>query len=84
MCWSRLKRLLKKKGEKETPKPRIVPIAEKSSSIPSVPASRIVLNMPRRQPCPFGHGWKRRAYKTLGGAYYWCNICPAAFFVGAA
>lgn len=38
-------------------------------------------NMPKRQPCPLGHGDKKRDYKTAGGATYWCNICKASFLV---
>ena len=37
-------------------------------------------NMPKRQPCPNGHGLKRRLGKTLGGAQYECNRC-GNFFV---
>jgi hypothetical protein len=40
-------------------------------------------NMPKRQPCPNGHGWKRRIYKTLSGAYYHCGLC-GDFFVRSA
>jgi hypothetical protein len=36
-------------------------------------------NMPKRQPCPRGHGWKRRKQKTMGGAYYGCRICGDFF-----
>ena len=38
-------------------------------------------NMPKSQPCPVGHGWKRRKEKTMGGANYhcWCGD----FFVRA-
>lgn len=36
-------------------------------------------NMPKRQPCPNGHGWKRRISKTLGGARYKCNKCRVFF-----
>lgn len=39
-------------------------------------------NMPRFQPCPQGHGLKKRKKKTLGGAYYGCGIC-GNFFVKA-
>ena len=38
-------------------------------------------NMPKYQPCPFGHGWKRRRDKTLAGARYWCGQCAGSFFV---
>jgi len=38
-------------------------------------------NMPKYQPCPKGHGFKRRKEKTLGGASYHCNICGSDFFV---
>ena len=38
-------------------------------------------NMPRYQSCPNGHGWKRRAYKTMGGAHYHCHC--GDFFVRA-
>jgi hypothetical protein len=37
-------------------------------------------NMPKYQPCPQGHGWKRRKQKTMSGAYYSCPIC-GDFFV---
>ena len=40
-------------------------------------------NMPKHQPCPEGHGWKRRESKTRGGARYWCNRCQGFFFVRA-
>jgi len=39
-------------------------------------------NMPKYQSCPGGHGWKRRARKTMGGAYYGCKKC-GDFFVRA-
>lgn len=41
------------------------------------------LNMPQYQPCPAGHGWKRRITKRRGGATYWCERCRALFFVRA-
>lgn len=41
-------------------------------------------NMPKFQPCPEGHGQKKRANKTIGGADYWCDICQCHFFVRAA
>ena len=40
-------------------------------------------NIPKRQPCPMEHGWKKRDSKTVGGAYYWCNRCQHHFFVRA-
>lgn len=40
-------------------------------------------NMPKSQPCPQGHGWKRRKQKTMGGANYHCNTCRQDFFVRA-
>jgi len=39
-------------------------------------------NMPKYQPCPRGHGMKRRTQKTAGGAYYACQQC-GKFFVRA-
>jgi len=41
-------------------------------------------NMPKYQPCPAGHGWKKRIEKTMSGANYWCNICRASFWVRTA
>jgi len=41
-------------------------------------------NMPKYQPCPEGHGWKRREEKTMGGANYWCNKCRRSFLVRVA
>lgn len=41
------------------------------------------LNMPQYQPCPAGHGWKRRREKTVRGATYWCEKCRGVFFVRA-
>ena len=38
-------------------------------------------NMPKYQPCPFGHGWKKRIEKTMSGADYWCNVCRTRFLV---
>ena len=38
-------------------------------------------NMPRYQPYPLGHGWKKRTRKTMGGAYYGCSKCCDEFFV---
>lgn len=40
-------------------------------------------NMPKYQPCPNGHGWKKRREKTMRGANYWCNRCLGNFFVSA-
>jgi hypothetical protein len=40
-------------------------------------------NMPTYQPCPFGHGLKKRKAKTMGGATYYCNQCKGGFFVRA-
>lgn len=40
-------------------------------------------NMPKFQPCPRGHGWKKRIEKTIGGARYLCNRCRDKFFVAA-
>jgi hypothetical protein len=37
-------------------------------------------NMPKYQPCPRGHGLKKRKRRTLGGAYYHCEKC-GDFFV---
>jgi hypothetical protein len=39
-------------------------------------------NMPKYQPCPHCHGWKRRKEKTMGGAVYSCQKC-GEFFVRA-
>ena len=41
-------------------------------------------NMLKYQPCPFGHGWKKRIEKTMSGANYWCNVCRARFLVRVA
>ena len=49
---------------------------------PIVPINISYPNMPKAQPCPRGHGWKKRTRKTLGGADYLCNKC-GAFFVSA-
>ena len=38
-------------------------------------------DMPRRQPCPKCGGWRRRARKTLAGAWYLCSRCDRGFFV---
>lgn len=38
-------------------------------------------NMPKKQPCPMGHGWKKRQAKTVGGALYYCNKCKSSFAV---
>ena len=62
---------------------------EVTNQIPSVIAPEVTPdkpvkfthNMPKRQPCPFGHGWKKRLEKTLGGALYWCNKCQTSFLV---
>jgi len=40
-------------------------------------------NMPKYQPCPAGHGWKRRKHKTMGGAQYYCSNCKEFFFIRA-
>lgn len=48
-----------------------------------VSTSRGGLNMPKKQPCPMGHGWKKRDSKTMGGAHCWCNTCQHHFFVKA-
>jgi len=44
---------------------------------------RFGVNMPKHQPCPEGHGWKKRKSKAAGGARYWCNRCQGFFFVRA-
>ena len=36
-------------------------------------------NMPKYQPCPRGHGGKKRKQKTIGGAYYLCERCGDYF-----
>jgi len=46
-----------------------------------VVATRWQHNMPKSQPCPRGHGWKKRVEKTMGGAIYWCNRCQSNFIV---
>ena len=38
-------------------------------------------NMPRFQPCPLGHGPKKRVAKTVGGALYHCNKCQSDFLI---
>lgn len=42
-------------------------------------------NMPKSQPCPKGHGWKKREDKAImggvPGALYYCNRCKDSFFV---
>lgn len=38
-------------------------------------------NMPKHQPCPLKHGWKKRVEKAKTGAYYGCNRCKALFMV---
>jgi hypothetical protein len=42
-------------------------------------------NMPKYQPCPKGHGLKKREDKAIvggiPGALYYCNICKDSFFV---
>jgi len=38
-------------------------------------------NMPKRQPCPECAGWRKRARKTVAGAFYKCTRCPEEFFV---
>ena len=48
---------------------------------PQTPLIRY-LNMPKRQPCPFGHGWKKRVRKTIGGATYSCGKCGEFFVRG--
>ena len=60
-----------------------VPLAEKPPE-PAFRQHRTAMfhhNMPKYQPCPFGHGWKRRRDKTLAGARYWCGQCDGSFFV---
>jgi len=80
--WNWLKALVSKlmKHSKAT-SPIIMPKSEES------PKMRQMVfpthNMPKCQPCPLGHGWKKRLQKTLGGASYWCNKCQSDFFVKA-
>ena len=38
-------------------------------------------NMPKRQPCPNGHGWMPRQQKTENGAYYFCHVESWSFLV---
>ena len=44
-------------------------------------------NMPKYQPCPFGHGLKKIEEKAIvggvPGALYYCNKCKDRFFVRA-
>lgn len=44
-------------------------------------------NMPKYQPCPKGHGFKRIEDKavvgSVPGALYYCNQCKDNFFVRA-
>ena len=46
-----------------------------------VSSSREEPNAPKKQPCPLGHGWKKRVGKAMGGALYWCNVCQDEFLV---
>ncbi len=39
------------------------------------------LCMPKRQPCPECHGWRKRERKTVAGAFYNCTHCKNIFFV---
>ena len=54
------------------------------SQRPRRPASKRIRlpNMPKYQPCPNGHGSKKRTEKTLGGANYHCNKCGDFFVRG--
>ena len=56
-----------------------LPTKEPSKVVPI----RFTHNMPKYQPCPEGHGWKKRLVKTFGGANYWCNQCKSSFLVRA-
>jgi len=90
MCWKKLKGLFRSKMDKgQPPEPALTQVKEsrydrwlkRHPKMKLVSTSRGGPNMPQYQPCPLGHGWKKRKGKTMAGALYWCNICKAEFFV---
>lgn len=90
MCFQKIKNLLlrflrKKEAQRveyEIPKePQRIRREKKEQELRYVRTNRGGLNMPKYQPCPKNHGWKKQRHKTLGGAVYWCNLCQDEFFV---
>jgi hypothetical protein len=75
--WVWLKGLVNKLFHRNTPKsmakPRHTTIQEEKSR--HITPVRLGHNMPKYQPCPNGHGMKKRKEKTLTGAHYHCNKC---------
>lgn len=78
MCFSWLKRRFKTKAKESKP---TVKADDKPVTLPKVPKAFYYPAMPKYQPCPQCHGWRKRQEKTLGGANYYCKKCDTPFFV---
>ena len=47
------------------------------------PRAPQVPTMPKRQPCPRCHGWRKRTRSVPAGAWYKCNCGHGPFFVAS-
>ena len=89
MCWKKLKGLFRSKKGTPQQEPALTQVKksrderwlERHPDMKLVSTSRGGSNMPKYQPCPLGHGWKKRNGKTMAGALYWCNVCQSSFLV---
>ncbi len=90
MCWKKLKGLFRSKmgkGHPPEPAPTQVKKSRDERWLERHPEMKLVStrrggpDMPKYQPCPLGHGWKKRSSKTMAGALYWCNMCQSSFLV---
>jgi len=79
MCLALFKKLFRR-STPPTPPPRF-PSPPESPEYKTISTGHGGPNMPKKQPCPRGHGLKKRARKTMGGAFYFCNVCPVEFVV---
>ena len=81
MCWEKLKGLFRSKTAKSPQElqtvTRLPPKEQPTHKF--ISTSHGGPNMLKKQPCPLGHGWKKRNGKTMGGASYYCNRCKPRF-----
>lgn len=83
MCWKKLKGLFGSKKSETRPAVDTLPeqLPKEQPLYKLLDTSRGGPNAPKYQPCPLGHGWKKRVGKALGGALYYCNWCKGEFLV---
>lgn len=84
VVWHFLRNLFTREAKVPTEKPGktwLDKMRERFATFRFVDTSLGGLNMPKFQPCPEGHGQKKRDSKAAGGAYYWCNTCQHHFFM---